>query len=110
MTTQEMLTQLEERTGKTDVDVLTSYLNDATRAILNHVYPFSDITVLPERYQRRQLEIAVYLVNKRGADGETKHDENGVNRTYESGNIPDSFFEGLVPFAKVLAEDGNANT
>ena len=102
MTSEELKAQLSARTGETDDGVLTSYLEDAAQAIINHVYPYrDDVLEVPAKYQRRQLEIATYLLNKRGAEGETKHDENGINRTYEAANIPDSLFEGLAPFCKI---------
>lgn len=106
MTTEEMKSQVSARTGETDDGVLTSYLDCAAQAILNHVYPFrDDAETVPTKYQRRQIEIAAYLLNKRGADGETVHKENGTDRTYESANIPDSYFEGLMPYAKVPRGD-----
>lgn len=111
MTTEDMKSQVSARTGETNDDVLTSYLDDAAQAILNHVYPFrDDVTEVPAKYQRRQIEIAVYLLNKRGAEGETVHKENGTDRTYESANIPASLFEGIMPFAKIPTEDDDEDT
>ena len=89
MTREEMLALLVERTGESE-EVLTSFLDEAGQVIINRVYPFSeDIEEVPRKYQRRQIEIATYLLNKRGAEGETKHDENGTNRSYEAASIPD---------------------
>ena len=45
-----------------------------------------------------QVEIAAYLMNKRGAEGETYHGENGVNRTYENASVPASMLAGVTPF------------
>ena len=111
MTAEEMMARAVERTGESQ-EVLTSYIEEAGQAILNHVYPFrDDIDTVPERYHNRQLEIVVYLANKQGAEGETKHDENGTNRTYESGSIPESMFEGLVPccFVPVTEDEEDEN-
>ena len=111
MTTEEMKSQVSARTGETDDGVLTSYLDDAAQAILNHVYPFrDDVETVPTKYQRRQIEIAVYLLNKRGAEGETVHKENGTDRTYESANIPASLFEGIMPYCKIPTEDDDEDT
>lgn len=85
-------------------DLLLMYLTDAERAILNHLYPMDkDVDhTLPTRYESRQVEIAAYLYNKRGAEGEISHNENGINRSYESASIPDSMLKSIVPFASVL--------
>lgn len=104
MTEQELIAEVASRTGET-AEVVTSFVRDAGEAILNHLYPFHKKTAVPERYQHRQIEIAVYLVNKRGAEGETKHNENGTDRTYEGAEIPESYFKGLAPRAFVPMED-----
>ena len=60
------------------------YLNLAEQKILNHIYPYDDKKVeIPSRYEMQQIELAIVLFNRRGAEGEAKHDENGVYRTYE---------------------------
>lgn len=102
MTREDMLADLSERTGESDYGVLTSYLEQAGAAIIEKAYPFGNgDEEVPVMYQRRQIEIAEYLYLKKGAQGETKHDENGVNRTYESGSIPDSMLGGIHPLAYV---------
>lgn len=105
MTPEEMMARAVERTGESQ-EVLTSYIEEAGQAILNHVYPFrDDVEAVPARYQNRQLEIAVYLANKQGAEGETKHDENGTNRSYESASIPESMFEGIIPYCMIPSSE-----
>lgn len=102
MTPEEMIADLSARTGETDDGVLTSYLAQAGAAIIEKAYPFGNgDEEVPVMYQRRQIEIAEYLYLKKGAQGETKHDENGVNRSYESGSIPDSMLGGIHPLAYV---------
>lgn len=54
------------------------------------------------RWYMKQLEIAVYLYNKQGAEGETQHDENGVKRTYESASVPDSMLSDISPIMRVV--------
>lgn len=102
MTNAEMLLRLKARTGETDDAMLSAYIEDAGAAIINKCYPYrDDVTEVPAKYQNRQLEIAVYLVNKQGAEGQTEHNENGVNRTYESASVPASMLKDIVPFGKV---------
>lgn len=112
MTNEEMLARLQARTGETDTTLLTSYLEDAGAIIINKVYPFRDnITEVPKKYQYRQLEIAVYLVNKRGAEGQEVHIENGIHRHYGGSSIPAEMLKDVMPFAKVpIGGEANEDT
>ena len=84
-------------------DVLLLYLAIAGRKIINRAYPYDDtITEVPRRYGYLQCEIANYLLNKRGAEGQTAHSENGINRSYESADVPESMLSEVVPFCSVL--------
>jgi hypothetical protein len=57
---------------------------------------------VPDKYATNQVEIACYLLNKRGAEGETYHSENGINRSYENADVPESMLSRVLPFAGVL--------
>ncbi len=84
-------------------ELLLMYLADAERAILNRLYPMGDDEAeLPPRYDSRAVEIAVYLYNKRGAEGELSHSENGITRTYENGSVPASMLSDIVPYGRVI--------
>ncbi|MBQ5684318.1 MAG: phage head-tail connector protein [Clostridia bacterium] len=103
MSDQEKMMAIAAITGETDDDTLSLYLQTAGEAILERAYPFRpDITEVPARYAKLQIEIAVYLINKRGAEGETTHNENGINRAYESASIPESLLGRVTPFAGVI--------
>jgi hypothetical protein len=77
------------------------------QAILNRLYPWHDAeddidySGFPRKYETLAEEIAVYLINKRGAEGETAHNENGINRTYESASVPDSMLRTVIPMVKI---------
>lgn len=82
--------------------LLAELLDEAKSAILLRLYPFNDtVTVIPARYETLQVEIAVYLFNKLGAEGQTEHSENGIDRTYESGGIPESLLSTITPMVGV---------
>ena len=84
-------------------DVLISYLRIAGEKIINRAYPYDDtVTEVPRRYGVLQCEIAQYLLNKRGAEGETAHSENGIDRTYESADVPESLLSEVIPRVEVL--------
>lgn len=91
----------------TSQDALLSLLIEkAEMAVLNRRYPFGytdeekDTTL--SCYSDIVLDIAVYLYNKRGAEGQTGHSENRTSRSYESAGIPESYLHGIVPICKVL--------
>ena len=84
-------------------NVLLSYLKLAGEKIINRAYPYDDtVTEVPRRYGALQCEIESYLLNKRGAEGQTSHSENGVNRTYENADVPESLMSNVTPFIEVM--------
>ena len=103
MTNEEMLAKLKIMTGETDETILSVYLELAGQVIIQKAYPFDfeTISVVPEKYHLKQLEVATYLYNKRGAEGQISHNENGINRGYESASVPDSMLKTIIPLAKV---------
>ena len=51
------------------------------------------------------MEIAAYLVNQRGAEGETAHSENGISRSYEDGDVPPTLLREIVPCASLIGKE-----
>ena len=99
-----VLKQMLDDSGDTD-EVLSAYLNLAEQKILNRMYPFKeDYTGLsvPDRYLMMQMNIAVYLLNKRGAEGEIQHIENGIHRNYGASDVPDGMLKDIVPFSQAI--------
>ena len=64
--------------------VLLSEIQTAETMILNKMYPFGypENTVVPQRYERLQIKLAVELFTQRGAEGQSSHSENGINRSW----------------------------
>lgn len=103
MTESQKLERLKVLSGETDESVLSTFLDLAGERILRRAYPFcSDIRDVPIKYHSTQIDIALYLLNKRGAEGETAHSENGISRSYESATVPDSMLKHITPHASVL--------
>ena len=57
---------------------------------------------MPEQYDGIHVEIAAYMINKRGAEGEVVHLENGVSRHWEDGGVSPSLLRRIVPYAGVI--------
>jgi hypothetical protein len=104
MTQEEKLKLLKAMVGESDTkEVLLAYLNLAGGKIINRAYPFgTDEPEVPKRYEFLQCEIAAYLLNKRGAEGQTGHSENGISRSYESADVPESMLSAVTPMVGVL--------
>lgn len=103
MTDAEKIAFVQANSGESDAAVVSAFLAVAKSEIINHIYPFkpdaekAEMSV-PSMYDTKQCEIATYLLNKRGAEGQTVHNENGINRTYEAACIPASMWRGVTPF------------
>jgi len=106
MTNAEKLNQLKRLLNITDVSediLLDTLLFISLQKILDRLYPYDlEQTEIPDRYDAKQIEIAVYLYNKRGAEGQISHNENSINRTYESADVPESIMRGITPFVGMI--------
>ena len=88
MTNEEKVKALKAMVGGSDSDeVLSTYLLLAGQKIINRAYPY---------------EIAAYMLNKRGAEGQTSHSENGISRSYENADVPASMLKGVTPHVGVI--------
>ena len=88
-----------------DDDVLAAYLSIAQELLLNIIYPTEANRAgmeVPEMYSMKQIEIAAYFLNKRGAEGEIQHIENGIHRNYGSSDVPEAMIRHITPFVGVV--------
>lgn len=104
MTEEEKLIALKAMVGGSDSDeVLSTYLLLAGKKIIARAYPYNpEVAEVPVQYECLQLEIAAYMLNKRGAEGQVSHNENGINRTYENADIPSSMLRCVTPHCGVI--------
>ena len=104
MTNQEMTVMMKRMVGEEPDAILSTYLTLAGEAILSRLYPYStdEEVSVPRKYHTLQVEIAAYMLNKRGAEGETQHIENGIHRNYGSADIPDDMLSRIVPYVGVI--------
>lgn len=104
MSEEEKIELVRVMTGDSYKDTeISSYLKIAGQKIINRAYPYDDTkTEVPTKYALLQCEIAVYLLNKMGAEGQTSHKENGIDRVYENGDVPSSMLKEIVPYCGVI--------
>ena len=104
MTAADKLTTVRAMTDQQfEPPIVQIYLDIAERKVIQRAYPY-DTTAnkVPDRYAMLQCEIAVYMLNRRGSEGQTAHSEPGVSRSYESADIPESLLSHIVPMVGVI--------
>ena len=102
MTEAEKILMVKTMCDETDNDTISAYLYMAGQKILHKAYPFdTSVTTVPARYEALQIDAAVYLLNKRGAEGEIAHNENGISRSYEEADLPKSMLREITPLCGV---------
>ena len=103
MTEAEKLALISVMTDEENAEVIAAYYAMAKQIIFELAYPVGEFPEeLPARYDAVHVEIAVYLINKQGAEGEIVHLENGVSRHWDSGSLPLELKRRITPFASVV--------
>ena len=101
MTNEEKITRLAVLISPdtADNELLMALLDQAEGIVLNKRYPFGvpDLAKVPPVYEHIQLQIAVELFSKMGAEGQTAHGENGISRSYEAADVSPSLLKRIVP-------------
>lgn len=99
----ELLKSLLGISGTDEDALLLTLLSISAQKILDRAYPYDpSVTEVPARYEIKQVEIAVYLYNKRGAEGQIAHSENGIARSYETSDVPESLMQGITPYVGAI--------
>ena len=107
MTREEMITMLVGMGFEDDQIVLSTYLTLAGESIINRAYPYAENDVelsVPRKYHTLQVEIAAFMLNKRGAEGQIQHMEQGFSATYSNADIPEDLLSRIVPYVGVIGE------
>ena len=90
-------------TENTNDNELVDILESAKAVILSRRFPFGEWPAeIEDKYKDLQIRIAVEMFNKRGAEGETAHSENGVSRSYASANVSEDLLREITPKAGVV--------
>lgn len=81
-------------------DELLLYLLEQAEGIcLNRRYPFGppEGATLSALHEQIQIRVALELFNKMGGEGQLSHQENGVMRTWEAGDVSPSLLRLITP-------------
>ena len=99
MTNDQKLQSMALQIGTSENELFDDCLRRAKSRILNRRFPYgTELTEVEAVYDELQIELAICIYNKRGAEGESSHGENGVNRSYRS---EDEILKDITPFAGV---------
>jgi hypothetical protein len=84
------------------------YLNAAKAEILNWMYSQiggvpDDVTDVPAKYEITQVYAVVAGYTHAGAEGETVHNENGINRSFTSADMLDYIHKNVYAIVRVGA-------
>lgn len=101
-----MLASLLAPETETD-EVLDTMITLAEAEILNRLYPFgwpvrTVPPAVPFRYESLQVQLALELYSKRGAEGQTMHSENGISRSWPEKS---ALLAKIVPFVGSVSSD-----
>ena len=101
MTNEEKITSLAALISPDTADekLLSQYVILSEGIVLNRRYPLGvpEGAKVPLQYEHIQLQIALELFSKRGAEGQMEHDENGIARKYESADISPTLLRRIIP-------------
>lgn len=80
-------------------ELLSILVEQSEGIVLNRRYPFGvpEEASVPRVYEHIQLQIAVELFSKMGAEGQTAHGENGISRSYEAADVSPSLLRRIIP-------------
>lgn len=101
MTNEEKLARFEVLISPdtANTDLFNDLVAQAEGIVLNRRYPFGipENATVPAAYEHVQLQIAVELFSKMGAEGQITHNENGISRTFEAADVSPSLLKRIVP-------------
>ena len=82
-----------------DISLLIFLIEQAEGIVLNRRYPYGapEGATVPSAYDHIQLQIALELFSKMGAEGQVSHDENGIKRTYEAADVSPTLLRRIMP-------------
>ena len=93
-------------TGSDEDALLNSYLSLAASEILSALYAVNGNVptgaTMPEKYEVTQIMAVVEGYSQSGAEGETTHNENGINRTFRNADMTEYIRRSVSPYVGVL--------
>ena len=93
-------------TGSDEDARLSVYLSLASAEILSALYAVNGNVpsgaTMPDKYEATQIMAVVEGYSQSGAEGETVHNENGINRTFRNADMTEYIRKSVTPYVKVV--------
>ena len=93
-------------TGSDEDALLNTYLSLASAEILSALYAVNGNVpsgaTMPDKYEVTQIMAVVEGYSQSGAEGETTHNENGINRTFRNADMTEYIRRSVTPYVKVV--------
>lgn len=77
-------------------DILQFYLDSASDIICD----IRNSDKIEDKYLTTQIKIAIELYNKRGAEGQLSHGENGIDRMYSRVDVSSDLLNQITPIVR----------
>lgn len=84
--------------------LIAAYVEDAGREILQYRYSYANAipNSVPTEYETVQIQAVIAGYGIRGAEGQTSHNENGINRVFKYEDMVAYIRSHVIPIARVL--------
>lgn len=105
MTDEVKIAMVKALSNEQDNDVISAFLQFAAEKLRHYIDPNHQKSAEEAiaGYEDVQVDAAAWMLNKRGWDYQTSHSENGVSRTYETGDLPASILRRIGNKATVIS-------
>lgn len=93
--------KLDSEAGNYSDALLTDMLESAKHIIMTYRFPSGSWpTDLEARYLDLQVRMALELVARMGAEGQTAHSENGISRTFDGASVSPALLAEITPVVR----------
>ena len=93
-----------DATDTSEDGLITVYLTASKKEIIawRYSYGATKVTEVPEEYEMTQIFAVVAGYSIGGAEGQTTHTENGINRTFKYADMVSYIHAHVIPLCKVV--------
>lgn len=83
---------------------ISTYLTAAASEIISRRYSYgsSTVTEVPVEYEMTQIWAVIAGYSQGGAEGQTQHSENGINRVFKYADMVDYIRAHVIPLCKLV--------
>ena len=85
-------------------NAISVYLTAAANEIIawRYSYGTEEVTAVPREYEMTQVWAVVSGYSQGGAEGQTQHDENGINRTFKYADMQAYIRANVIPLCRLV--------